>query len=130
MAVRTQISRKLDENNVQVNVTSTKAATRYFKVPKDVADEFCSSYKKQDKKDNLISNITFGSSILLGCWLASGLASKLNTAGRFAVGIIGGVLCALGSTILLNSKMAPKHEQFVKSFGAEEIYYDEKKLPI
>ena len=47
-----------------------------------------------------------------------------------AIGILGGITAAVGSTIATNKIMAPKHEQFVKSFKAEELYFDDKKFPV
>ena len=130
MAVHPHITRTLDNNYVQIDVNSKKAPTRYFRVPKTLADEFCKSYKKRDKRDTLISNgVTFGSGIL-ACAAIYPFTRKIGSTARMTLGIIGGIAAAIGSTILANKIMIPKHEKFIKSFNAEEIYYDNKKFPV
>lgn len=130
MAVHPHVSRNIGTDYVQVDVTSNKAPTRYFKVPKQLGDEFCRSYKKRDKRDTRISNGVFFGSALVACIALAPLTKNLNSAAKMAIGILGGITAAVGSTIATNKIMAPKHEQFVKSFKAEELYFDDKKFPV
>ena len=130
MAVHPHVTRNLGSDYVQVDVTSNKAPTRYFKVPKQLGDEFCKSYKKRDKRDTWISNgIAFGSA-LAACIIALPLSKNLSSAAKMTIGIVSGIAAIIGSAIVTNNIMAPKHEQFIKSFKAEEIDYDDKKFPV
>ena len=130
MAVNPTISKDLGDNYVQVDINSNRARTRYFKVSKDVADEFCASYKKRDKRDNIISNITFIFSALLGCAGMNFLVRNIKSgATRMLLGALGGVLTAFGADFALREIMVPKHENFVQSFGAEEFYEEEDNSP-
>lgn len=130
MAVHPHVTRNIGSDYVQVDVTSNKAPTRYFKVPKELGDEFCKSYKKRDKRDTWISNGVFFGSALFACIALAPLTKNLNSVAKMAIGIIGGITAAVGSTIATNKIMVPKHEQFIKSFKAEEIDYEDKKFPV
>lgn len=131
MSLTTKVTRNLGNNYVQVDVQSSKAETRYFKVPKNKADIFCSQYIKRDKRDSLISNTAFIGSTLIGCLGAALLTQKLkSTSLRITTGILAGIGSAVGANIATTKIMSPKHQEFVKSFGAQEIYYDDNKLPI
>ena len=130
MAVNPIISKDLGDNCVQVDVNSNKARTRYYKVSKDTADEFCTSYKKRDKRDNIISNTAFILSALLGCSGMNFLVRNIKSgATRMLLGALGGVLTAFGVDFALRKVMVPKHENFVQSFGAEEFYEEEDNSP-
>ena len=47
MAVDINITKKLDNNFVQVEVESKNVPKRFFKVPESKVDEFCKSYKEK-----------------------------------------------------------------------------------
>ncbi|MBE7710508.1 MAG: hypothetical protein E7Z92_00040 [Cyanobacteria bacterium SIG31] len=129
MAVNPIITQKIDENYSQVEIQSKKARTRYFKVPTEKADEFCTSYKKRNKRDTFISNAAFIGSVIAGCSILNAITKNINSAARIALGIIAGVLSAFGAEIGVRSVLAPKHEQFVQNFGAEEFYPEEESSP-
>ena len=129
MAVNPVITQKLDDTYSQVEIQSKKARTRYFKVPTERADEFCVSYKKRDKRDNFISNCAFIGSVVAGCSILNIITKNINSAARIALGIIAGVLSAFGAELAVRTTLAPKHEQFVQGFGAEEFYIEEEHSP-
>lgn len=130
MSVETKISRNLGDNYVQVEAVSKKNWTRYFKVPESKADEFCSSYQKHDKKMKKISNMSFLAAPFAGCILAFPFTKNLSAGARMATGVIAGIAAALGSVFASASIMEKAHSKLLKKFDAEEISYDNKKLPI
>ena len=71
MSVSASITRKLDNNYVQVDITSKKMEPRYYKVPASKADEFCKDFKKTDKRMSRVSDYSFITSTLAGCVIIS-----------------------------------------------------------
>lgn len=130
MAVDTKITRNLGNNFVQVEVSSKKSWTRYFKVPESNADEFCASYKKHDKKMKRISNISFILAPFAGCALAFPLTKKLSGGARMGAGVLAGMAAAVGSVFVTASIMEKAQEKLLKRLNSEELFYDNKKLPL
>ena len=127
MAVSANVTRKLDNNYVQVDVTSKKTEPRYYKVPESKADEFCKEFTKTDKKMSILSDTSFVISTLLGCAIISILARKLGGAARIALGILGGVGLGFTSEMISANTMVKKYEQLLKKHDAEEIKLEDKQ---
>lgn len=130
MAVRTEVTRKLDNNCVQVEVYSNKIPTRYFKVPEAQADSFCSSFKKNDKKMKRFANTTFFLSIIGACGIVSLLTKKLGSTARLAIGVLGGMAGAAGSMYATAPTIEKNEDRVLKKHHAQQIFYDDKKFPI
>ena len=119
MAVQAIISKKLDNNNVVVDIKSKRAPLMQYEVPEYKADEFCKNYVEKDKKDKLISNTTFFGSVIAACLLMNPLLKKIeNGAGRMTLAIVAGILTAVGSNYAIASVLAPKHKKFLESYSA------------
>lgn len=130
MAVTANISRKLDNNCVQVDISSKKIWTRYFKVPENKADSFIANYKKQDTRNNWRSNLMMLTGALAGCFIASIFTQKLSKGIKTAIGILAGLLGTAGA-IFTNATIVRKQEdKLLKNYNAEEIFYESKKFPI
>ena len=128
MAITTSITRNLDNNYVQVEVNSPRATTTFYKVPKDKADEFCTQYKKLEKKNTKTYNIAFFSSIGAVCLLMSMLTKRFESkTPKLLLNIAGGLFAGYTTDSAVRAYLIPKQDKFIKSFGAEEIFYDNKK---
>ena len=128
MAVEINITRKLDNNHVQVEVNSKNIPTRYFKVESQKADEFCKAYKKYDKEQNIWSPIRVLTPVVLVTSIANHLTRNLNKAGQWGAAIGSGILAAAGA-IRLNTKLLMKKEDnMLKQYNASEFDKDEQKL--
>lgn len=130
MAIDLKVNRKLDNNYVQVEATSKKTYTKFFKVPQDKVDAFCASYKKHDKNMKYLSNTTFVLSTILGCLLVSPFTKKIGSGARLAIGILAGMGAATASVFGTAKIMQNKQDKLLKNFNAQEIFYEDKKLPI
>ena len=127
MAVQAIISKKLDNNNVVVDIKSKRAPLVQYKVPSQNADEFCHNYIKKEKKDKIISNTTFIGAVLGACLLMNPLLKKIeNGAGRIALAVVAGILTAVGSNYAIASILTPKHKKFLEKYNAQ-VYQNEPK---
>lgn len=127
MAVDLKISRKLDNNYVQVDVSSKNMQTKYYRVPQNKADSFCANYKKNDKSMNFKSNAAFIGAAFAGCIGASFLTKNLKSAAKFAIGIVSGVVCGTAATYGMAGAMEKSYKNLLATHGAEQIFYDDKK---
>ena len=130
MAVDMKVNRRLDNNYVQVEATSKKTYTKFFKVPQDRVDAFCANYKKHDKNMKILSNTSFVASTILGCLLVSPLTRKISSGARLAVGILAGMGAATASVFGTAKIMQSKQDSLLKKFKAQEIFYSEKNFPV
>lgn len=131
MAIQAVVSKNIDQNYVQIDVKDKVVPTRHFKVPNLKADEFCSNYKKLDKKNNIISTLSLMGGAMLGGIALYPLWSKLN--GKFARILCGtvGSLTGAGIAIYCNVKHAVKKEnELIQKHGATEIFETKKEFPI
>ena len=126
MAVNANITRKLDNNYVQVDITSKKMEPRYYKVPASKADEFCKDFQKTDKRMSRVSDYSFITSTLAGCVIISLLTRKLNSAARIALGILGGVGAGFTSVFVTSNYVDKKYHQLLQTHQAEEIKKEDK----
>ena len=123
MAVELNIDKKLDNNNVQVRIDSNKIQTRFFKVPAQRADEFCSRYKKFDREETIFSYIKVLVPTLACCATGSVLAKNLSKVWKNVVAIGAGILGG-SLAIPLNIKdIAKREKRLLNEFNAEQIYY-------
>lgn len=128
MAVETKINRVIDKNYVQVEAGGKNIYPKYFKVPKEKADEFCVEYKKNDKKMNYITNGMFVASALIGSAIAQVLTSKMkNKTVQIALGISGAGIGAIGSIYASMKLLEKKGNEFLKKFDAEQVFQEQRK---
>ena len=127
MAVSANVTRKLDNNYVQVDVTSKKTKPRYYKVPEAKADQFCKDFTKTDKRMSIISDTSFVVSTLIGCALISVIARKLNGIARVTLGILGGISLGFASEMFSANMMVKKYQELLKTHQAEEIKHEDKQ---
>lgn len=130
MAVTTKINRKLDNDCVQIEITSKKTWTRYFKVPESKADSFCASYKKNDKKIKRMSTAAFVLSPFIGTIIALPFTKNLGRGARTGIGIAAGIASAIGSVFAMAPVIEKNNNKLLKKFDAEEIFYENKNFPI
>jgi len=121
--ITTQIIKPLDNDCVQIDVSSKRMPTRSYKVPKDKADSFCKEYEAMDKKNRISSTliyfpITFGSAC--GGYLLAGLVK----AGSFLKIIASciGAMCGDIASMKINAKIIDKRENaLLNTYNAEEV---------
>ena len=128
MKVEAKINRKLDENYVQVEVCAKNTNPRYFKVPKEKADEFCKEYIKNDKKMNNTTNIMFVGSALLGSALGQLATYKVKSkAIKLSAGVLGALAGTIGSIYASIDILDKKGNEFLARFNAEQIFKEQQK---
>lgn len=126
MSLDAKITKQLDSNYVQVDITSKKEPLKYYKVPKQSADSFVKNYKKQSKQNTYILNGGFALSIFGGVLLAGMFCKNIKSkVTQYLIKTLGGVTAStavlFGSQIYIDKK----EQQLIKDFKAQEIYYRE-----
>lgn len=126
MGVNAEITRQLENNTVQVDITSKKARTRYFQVPKQKAAAFADKYKKQDKQITYFTNTVFFASVLGGVLLSSALTRKIvkSKAMQFILGSMGGIGGGIASVFASGNYIDNKQKNLLKEYQAKEIFYE------
>lgn len=121
MAVDLKVSKKIDDNNVQVDAKRTRTGTHYYKVPTQNVDEFCASYKKFNKKKNLTSDLSFFGSVFLGCAVSSVLTSTLKDAPRTIIMVVSGLGLGYLSDLIVKKSFDKKQHKMFSDLNAQEI---------
>lgn len=121
MAVSLNVSRNIDDKYVQVDVKRTRTGSHYYKVPKENVDEFCTNYKKQNKKKNIASDITFFGSVMLGCFAASLLTKNLNKIPQTIAMLASGLGAGYLADFAVKKAYKTKDEKMLAQFNAQEI---------
>lgn len=124
MAVDINITKKLDNNFVQVEVESKNVPKRFFKVPESKVDEFCKSYKEYNKKQSFLSSLRVATPAVLACAITNQLTQKLGTMTRWASSIGVGILTLIGSTYLNTKHVINKEDELLQKY--EAIEFDDK----
>ncbi len=125
MSLDIKVINRLDDKNVQVEVSSDKNHnTKYYKVPEQNVDSFVNEYKKNDKKNSIIANTAFVSSVFAGVILASLATKKLkNTVLKWIIGTAGGIAGAVLSVFGTSEYIDKSKNKMLKAQNAQEINY-------
>ncbi len=93
----------------------------HLSVPTDKADEFCISYKKQQKNSNLLSFIATTFSTALGAFMGGNVAKKsiLSWAGA----IVGGIAFGLGTLSIANRQIYKSQQKLFTKYNVQQISY-------
>lgn len=131
MALTAAVTRKLDNNFVQVEVKNKVGGTRYYKVPEDKADSFGREYVHNSKRMYRLSSILTFTSVL-GAVAVALIAAKNMTSkvSKYLISGVAGLIAGTASTASGQKTSIKNHTEFLKNYGAEEIHYDDKKFPI
>lgn len=125
MSVDAKISRAIDNNSVQVDISSKNSRTRFYQVPKNNADNFIKQYKKQDKKASLITNTAFGAAILVGVFGANALTKKMNNKLlKFVLNTAAGVGCAIAAIFGSGKYIQNQQNKIIEQNRAKEIFFE------
>lgn len=127
MSIEANIIGKIDSNNVQVAINSSKnsAKPNYYKVSEREADAFIADYDKTVKRNTILSNVCFGSSIFAGILLAGQLTKNIkNSALKWGINVASGIACAIGSVAGCGAYFSKSHEACLKRHNAEQLHYD------
>ncbi len=131
MALTSSVTRKFDNNYVQVEINSNKYETRYYKVPESEADSFQAEYKKNSKKANRLSNglMILG---LAATTVAAYFATKKmeNKALKTIISLVAGVSGGIAGTFAGAKIEAKDHQNLMYKYNATEIDYSQSNLPI
>lgn len=130
MSINVSKTRQLDKNYTQVEVSSKKYPTRYFKVPQAKADEFCDAYKKNDTRTGYISAGIITGTVLLACGITGVLTKNLSKLYKNVIGVGVGLITAIGAMRAVTPLAIKREDKVLKQFNAEEINYKSKKFPI
>ncbi len=123
MAITTAITKKLDTNFVQVDSTEKNGYKRYYKVPQNHADKFADELKKQDKKLNIYSNLTFFSAVFLGVLAASPFTKKMEGMKKFLIQTASGIGFAALSSLGFSKYAENEEIKLLREHKAKEIFY-------
>ena len=127
MSIEARILGKLDATNVQIEINSSKGSSKpnYYNVPENKAEAFIADYEKAVKRNTVISNVGFVSSVLGGVILASVATRNLkNTALKWIINSAAGIAGAAASIVGCSSYLTKSHEACLKKHNAEQIFYD------
>ena len=125
MSVNTSVTRQFDNGTVQVDVTSKNMRPRYFQVPKQNAAAFCDNFKKQDKRNSIITNTAFALSTLGGVIITSLFTKNIKkTVLKYIINTLGGIAGASASVYFGADYISNKQTELLKKYQAKEIHYD------
>lgn len=125
MAITTAVTRKLDNNCVQVEVKSPNQGTRYYKVPEDNADTFQKEYVKNSKKMYKLSSFLTFSSVLAAVAATIAITRKMtNKVLKYGTAAIAGIGASFLASASSQNTAAKSHKEFLQNYNSEEIYYD------
>ena len=131
MALTAAVTRKLDNNFVQVEIKNNNEKPRYYKVPEEKADSFSKEYVANSKKMYTLSSILSFTSVLGGVALALLITKNMaNKLFRYVISGVTGAIAGLASTASGLKTSIKNHTEFLKNYNAEEIHYEDKKFPI
>ena len=117
--------RELEGNRVELvsenKISKKSTVVTHFSVPKDKADEFSASYKKQRKNSTIFSLVGTGLSTLLGVYLGGKVAKKsiLSWAGAVA----GGIAFGLGALSIASRQVYKTQQRLFDKFDVQQISY-------
>ena len=125
MSVDAKITRAIDNNTVQVDISSKNSRTRYYQVPKNNADNFIKSYTKNEKKMSWITNTAFGASIIVGVFGANALTKKMNNKLlKFVLNTASGVGCAIASMYGSGKYIESEKNKILEQNRAKELFFE------
>ena len=125
MGVNAEVTKRFNNGNVQVEISSKNTKTQYYEVPANRADSFIKAYKERNKKDLYLSNTVFAGSILGGTILTNALIRKIikNKFVKFTLATIGGIAACTLATIGTWNHMDKKRAEMMKKYQAKKIFY-------
>lgn len=124
MFVITSITKPLENGYVQVDANYKTGGQRYFKVPKKNAKIFASDFAGQERNLNLLSNITFFSSIFTGIFGAHYFVRKMNSKlTQFLIETVTAIGLSLVSAFGFNIYAKGEEDKLLKKNSAKEIFY-------
>lgn len=125
MSITTEVIKQPNVSTAEVNIRASGGKTRYFKLPAQNADSFAIEYKKQDKKNSIVSNIVFGFSIFAGVMLAKVFTKNItDKMMQFLIGAVGGIVGASVLSMLCDKFLESQQNSMIKKYGAKETYFE------
>ena len=98
MAVDVKVLQNIDNKYVKIEATSTHAPTRYFKVPQENADSFCTNYKREAKRNTTRNYVAMFVSVLAACGITGIFTKSFNKTAQTISGIVAGIAGLAGAT--------------------------------
>ncbi len=131
MAITTAVTRKFDNNYVQVEIESNRQEPRYYKVPENKADSFQKEYKKNSKKMPWIdTGLTLGAIIVMIVPTFFATKKIESKTARMFLGTLAGLVGGFGAMHLGTKIEENSHSKLLQKYGAEEIDYSVSSFPI
>ena len=132
MALNSKITRKYDNNYVQVEIGSNSKSARLYKLPADKVDEFTNEYKQNSSKMAWAST-----GLMMGAILATVMPTYFITAMNISnrvlkpvIGIAVAVAAGIGSIFISSSIERKSHSKLLNKYGAEEVTDVPATLPL
>ena len=124
MSISTSIVKSLESGYVQIDASEKNGYTRHYKVPQKKSKRFSVELKKQDKELNLISNITFFSSIFAGVLGATYFTKNMDSRFKqFLVQTASAITLAALSSIGMSRYAESEQQELLNKYKAKEIFY-------
>ena len=132
MALNSTITRKYENNYVQIEIGGNRAGAKRYKLPADKVDEFTKEYKSNSSKMAWTST-----GIMMGAILATVMPTYIITASRVSnrvlkpvIGIAVAVAAGIGSLFISTAIEKKSHNKLLEKYNAEEVVDVAATLPI
>lgn len=110
----------VDNSVVKVNVSVNDERPMYYLVKSNKADEFTSAFKKQAKKTNIITNVSFFGALIGGTIAGMVLTRKISSAFiRYVLNCAAGVAAGMGAYEVVGRISKAKQYNLVKKYSAK-----------
>ena len=131
MTLTSAITKKFDNNYVQVEISSNKQESVYYKVPEDKADAFQREFIQYSKKTPWISmGMTLGAITALivpVSFLTKKIASRTA---RMFLGTLAGLTGGVGSMYLGTRMQEKNYSKMLNKYDAQELDYSNTDFPV
>ena len=132
MALNSTITRKYENNYVQIEIGSNRAGAKRYKLSADRVDEFTKEYKSNSSKMAWAST-----GIMMGAILATVMPTYIITASTVSnrilkpvIGIAVAVAAGIGSLFISTAIGKKSHNKLLEKYNAEEVFDVAATLPI
>lgn len=123
MSADVKITKQLDNNHVQIDITGKNVQPRYYKVPNNKADYFVKTYEKQSKNISTLSFIALITASLAGVLAVRPFTKKLDSLPKFLLNTTGGIAGAVLGSLGVAQYMENSQDKLMETSNAQEIYY-------
>lgn len=124
MALEANVTKRLDNKYVQVDITSQYNDPIYYRVPVQRADSFAKKYKELNKRNFFISNISLAAATIAGFSIANNFTKNIkNKFLKYMTDTLFGIGSVILTSNLLGNLNYKQIQNLSKQHGAQQIFY-------